>query len=280
VFSPLNGGRPNAYEDYRIIISGFPNRREEYRSLLFSIIIKRNTLPPPHKYTVSRIYIATCPGLAWLIRRVLDLMIEFLDLYITVYSSSQITIWHTVIFFGWTLHCNYRDFQLKCQLSLTLMLRPTVSRPVYLGIKHPSGAYGRIFISVWQLRICWCETLSLTRGRVCRLQLLLTLASIVILGPFLFLELSIQSQNQVKVILRPPVSRPVCLGIKHPSGAYDQIFITVRQLRVCMGRSRWREDGSVVYFCCWSSPAQSFSGPSSLVKSKSKLHCDWRSVNQ
>jgi hypothetical protein len=34
---------------------------------------------------------------------------------------------------------------------------------------------------------------------------------------------------------------------------------------VCMGRSLWREDGSVVYFFCWSpSPAQSFSGPSSV----------------
>jgi hypothetical protein len=27
-------------------------------------------------------------------------------------------------------------------------------------------------------------------------------------------------------------------------------------------RSLWLEDGSVVYNCCWSSPAQSFSGPS------------------
>jgi hypothetical protein len=31
-----------------------------------------------------------------------------------------------------------------------------------------------------------------------------------------------------------------------------------------LGRPLWREDGSVVYNCCWPSPAQSFSGPSPL----------------
>jgi hypothetical protein len=62
------------------------------------------------------------------------------------------------------------------------MLQPTASRPVCLGVKHPSGAYDQIFITVRHLRVCSCGALSLMRERVCRLQLLRVLARAVILG--------------------------------------------------------------------------------------------------
>jgi hypothetical protein len=64
-------------------------------------------------------------------------------------------------------------------------------------------------------------------------------------------------------MLRPTVSRPVHLGIKHSYGAYDHFVLLSDSFRfVDVGRSIWREDGFVVYNCCWSSRAQSFSGPS------------------
>jgi hypothetical protein len=42
----------------------------------------------------------------------------------------------------------------------------STSRPVCPGIEHPSGAYDQIFITLWQLRFCFCGAPSLTRGRV------------------------------------------------------------------------------------------------------------------
>jgi hypothetical protein len=70
--------------------------------------------------------------------------------------------------------------------SKTVTLRPTVSRPVRLGARRPSGTRDQFFflleIFFRQLRVCYFVAPSLARGRVCNLLLLLVLASALPLG--------------------------------------------------------------------------------------------------
>jgi hypothetical protein len=63
------------------------------------------------------------------------------------------------------------------KVKVKFMLRLAVG----LGLKPQSGAQEQKFVTVTQLRICWCGEPSLTRRWVSRLQFLLVLASAVIL---------------------------------------------------------------------------------------------------
>jgi hypothetical protein len=84
---------------------------------------------------------------------------------------------------------------------------------------------------------------------------------------FLVLSLVTSKWLLAKVILWPIVSWPFCLGVRHQSGTRDQFFSSLLELFVdsCgfvdVGCPLWQEAGSVVFSCCWASPAQPFSGP-------------------
>jgi hypothetical protein len=66
-----------------------------------------------------------------------------------------------------------------------------------------------------------------------------------------------------KVILRPTVSRRVRLGVKPYLGHKIKFLLLSSSFGfVDVERPLLREGGSVVYNCCWPSPAWSFSGAS------------------
>jgi hypothetical protein len=60
----------------------------------------------------------------------------------------------------------------------------------------------------------------------------------------------------LSLMLRPTVSRPICLGIKHPSGAYDQIFITCVTVTVLFLWGALSDEKSGLSFLCAAGPCQ------------------------
>jgi hypothetical protein len=70
------------------------------------------------------------------------------------------------------LWCFLCACNLLYEVELEVNLRPTVSRPVCLGVRHPSETRDLLFfleISFTRLRVYYFVAPSLTRGRVCNL---------------------------------------------------------------------------------------------------------------
>jgi hypothetical protein len=133
-----------------------------------------------------------------------------------------------------------------------------------------------IFITVRQLLICWCGTFCLTRGPVCRLQLLLVRASTVIHGSesrgtrdhILLSEIrDFPYRRLIRLAVigwrysTPPPHRISWIvqsqshiatdgqSISKSYGAHDQIFITLWHLRCCFCGAPPLTRGQVCLFC-------------------------------
>jgi hypothetical protein len=152
--------------------------------------------------------------------------------------------------------------------------RQSVGQFVLLSGIH-LGTYDQIFIAVWHL---WFST----RGAP---SCYWALPALSFLGPIFAELVSLsycliwdspnregqgpifsQSKMKVQVILRLTDSQPVSFGDRYSSGTRNQFLFFFFQLSLDSlriydeGSPLWLEVGSVVFSCCWASPAQSFSG--------------------
>jgi hypothetical protein len=147
------------------------------------------------------------------------------------------------------------------------------SRQVRLGIKHPSGAYDQIFISVWQLRVCWCGALSLTRERVCRLPNLLSsnkslvsMYNLHVTSNYMYVYTTYTRtvSSHAQYSRSCPIISRSCYNSSLVT--WWVVCLTTAKIKpVIFSFSRFALSNVANIYC---------------PESKSRSHCDWRSVNQ
>jgi hypothetical protein len=142
------------------------------------------------------------------------------------------------------------------EVEVEVNLRPTVSRPVCLGVRRPSGTRDQFFfllrISFRQLRVCHFVAPSLTRGRVCNLlvKLLLGLARAVTLG-------SNSRRTHDHILLSH-------LRLPQPGGPDPRIYIPQEQggpvippgtvFRPIVWFIEWYSESECYFPDCWTQP--------------------------
>jgi hypothetical protein len=149
-----------------------------------------------------------------------------------------------------SMQCNV-EFGYQLSIKVKVTLRPTISRPVRHGVRCSSGTRDQFFplleILFQTVTVCYFIAPSLTRARVCNLLLV-----------------NLRLRVEVEVNLRPTVSRPVCPGVRRPSGTCDQLFFrhefSCRQLPlyyfVAPSLTRGRVC-NLLLNCFWALPEQS-----------------------